>query len=371
MYSVQIPFHGRFPENYCSNLVILTGNGECKHRKHFTFAVRHERSRSPINSVTLLVIFIISAILSVFAATQLSKYANIISHKAKLGGFLAGTLLLSIATSLPELTATISASVIGNADIVIGNGVGSILFNMFVLFLLDVHFRKKRLFLTVSHNHLYTGYLALFLCVLITLGLGFDFDVSLFELGFTSLALVTVYLVGMKFLSGSPQEEDKPDPVTTSGLGSAIRRFLLFAVIIFITGSSLSVTGDAISRETAISATAVGSLMIALATSLPDAASVYTALRLSNMNLAVGTLLGSNAFNITILAAGDFFYPGGNMWQAASDDLLYLSIIGFLLTTIVMVTIKRDRTRNMWTYLLPSSLALASYVAVVGYILTS
>ncbi|MFC2947089.1 sodium:calcium antiporter [Virgibacillus sediminis] len=329
----------------------------------------HERSRWPIHSVTLFVIFIISAILSVFAAAQLSKYANIISKQAKIGGFLAGTLLLSVATSLPELTATISASVIGNADIVIGNGVGSILFNIFVLFLLDVHFRRKRLFLTASHNHLYTGYLALLLCVLTALGLGFNFNFSLFGLSFTSLALIVVYLLGMKLLSGSPQEEEVQEPDKNTRLGQAVRRFLIFAATIFITGSTLSLTGDAISQQTAISATAVGSLMIALATSLPDAASVYTALKLSNMNLAVGTLLGSNAFNITILAAGDFFYPKGNMWQAASDDLLYLSLLGFLLTAIVMINIKRDRTRNMLTYLLPSSLALISYAAGVIYLL--
>ncbi|WP_413645964.1 hypothetical protein [Marinococcus sp. PL1-022] len=63
--------------------------------------------------------------------------------------------LLAVAASLPELTATISDSVIINADIAVGNGLGSIIVNIFFLFLLAVHFRNKGLFLQVSDEHLY------------------------------------------------------------------------------------------------------------------------------------------------------------------------------------------------------------------------
>ncbi|MFB4165268.1 hypothetical protein ACE1TI_16020 [Alteribacillus sp. JSM 102045] len=100
-----------------------------------------------------------------FCSNTVITYADIISKQTKLGGMLAGTILLAVATSLPELTSTLSAAVIGNADIAVGNGIGSILFNIFVLFLLDLYFRKKRLFLGVSDNHVYTGIIALILCV--------------------------------------------------------------------------------------------------------------------------------------------------------------------------------------------------------------
>ncbi|SDI68936.1 hypothetical protein [Alteribacillus bidgolensis] len=103
--------------------------------------------------------FIAASIVSSISAIRLSKHADIISKETKIGGLLAGTILLAVATSLPELTTTISASIIGNADIAVGGGLGSILFNIFVLLVLDIFFRNKRLFLRVSDNHIYTGIL--------------------------------------------------------------------------------------------------------------------------------------------------------------------------------------------------------------------
>ena len=97
------------------------------------------RSQCFITATLSIVAFILSAAVSVFSAVKLSGYADIISRNTKIGGLLAGTILLAVATSLPELTATISASVIGNADIAVGNGLGSIIFNIFFLFLLDIY----------------------------------------------------------------------------------------------------------------------------------------------------------------------------------------------------------------------------------------
>ncbi|MFD1040269.1 hypothetical protein ACFQ3N_17995 [Virgibacillus byunsanensis] len=81
--------------------------------------------------------FILSAVISALSTIQLSTYADTISKETKMGGLLTGT-IIPVATSLPELTVTISTSMIHNAGIAVGNGLGSILFNFFVLFVLDI-----------------------------------------------------------------------------------------------------------------------------------------------------------------------------------------------------------------------------------------
>jgi len=55
----------------------------------------------------------------------------------------------------------------------------------------------------------------------------------------------------------------------------------------------------------------VGSLFVAMATTLPELAVTLSALRLGALDMAIGNLLGSNLFNVTIVAVDDFFYRPG------------------------------------------------------------
>lgn len=318
-------------------------------------------------------IFIVSAIISALSAVQLSKHADTISKQTKIGGLLAGTILLAAATSLPELTTTITASIIGNPDIVVGNGLGSILFNILVLFLLDIHFRSKRLFLLVSDSHINTGGIALLLCVVTSVGLTLDVSFSVMNIGLTSFTIAIIYGMGMWLISKTQKEPSTERTSTKFSQNTSIRqeilKFIFFSITIFIFGSALSLSGDAISQSTGISSSTIGSFLVAMATSMPDAMAVFTALKLANVNMAIGTILGSNVFNIVVISIGDVFYYRGNIWEDSSDELIYISSVGFLLTTLVMIIVKRDHTRNTFTYILPSLVAVCMYLIVFGFFL--
>lgn len=146
-------------------------------------------------------------------------------------------------------------------------------------------------------------------------------------------------------------------------------KFITFAAIIFVSGSALSISGDVMSSTTGISATAVGSILVATATSLPDAVSVFVALRLANVNMAIGTILGSNIFNVLVTAIGDVFYRGGSIWMDTSDQTTIIAIAGFVLTGLVMIIVKRDRTRNAFTYMMPSLIVVIGYMVMIASIL--
>ncbi|PKR77634.1 cation transporter [Halalkalibacillus sediminis] len=316
-------------------------------------------------------IFVVSGIVSALAAVQLSKHADTISRLTNIGGVLAGTILLATATSLPELTTTISASLIGNADIAVGNGFGSVLFNIFMLFLLDIYFRNKRLFLNVSHSHIYTGVIGLLLCGVSAVSLALNLSLSFSIIGLTSIAIALIYTFGMWFISKvhkTPEDEDEQHFSENPSVRHSIKYFILYGIVILVFGSALSISGDAISQNTAISASAVGSILVAFATSIPDALGVFTALKLGNVNLAIGAILGSNVFNILVIAIGDIFYFDGNIWGGTSSDLVYVAIAGFILTALVMIIIKRDHARNSFTYVLPSLAAIITYLIAVGII---
>ncbi|WP_245208172.1 sodium:calcium antiporter [Sediminibacillus dalangtanensis] len=321
-----------------------------------------------------MMIFFVTAVISVFSAIKLSTYADMISRQTRIGGMLAGTLLLAVATSLPELTATVSAAVIGNADIAIGNGLGSIIFNFLVLFLLDLYFRKQRLFLRVSHNHFHTGLLSLGLGVIAGLAIYFQPDQSSFGIGLTSWIIAAVYFIGISLISlkqrkDKKKEADVPESENTMSLRKVIALFIFYAGIIFFSGSGLSISGDWMASTTGISATVVGSLLIAMATSLPDAVGVYVALRKANINLAIGAILGSNLFNIFVVTISDGFYRSGSIWIAGDSMNMWTAIVGCLLTFAILLLLKRDKTKNAFTYSLPSLLAIFCYILFTVFIL--
>lgn len=325
--------------------------------------------RSYFLLLTSTIIFSIAAAVSVLAAIRLATYADIISRETKAGGLVVGTVLLAVATSLPELTATISAAVIDNADIAVGNGLGSITFNIFALFLFDIYFRKKRLFLKVSNNHFYTGLLGLTLCTIIILSLYFNLNQEFISIGLPSIAIAVVYLGGLWLISlkhqqeiheeeTAPQETEK----TAVSIKKTIIRFILFSLIVFAAGSSLSISGDFIAQSSGVSASAIGSILIAATTSLPDAVSVLVALRVANVNLAIGTILGGNIFNVFVIPIADIFYRSDSLWADASRQHISTAAAGFILTLIVISILKRDNTRNTMTYIAPSLIVVAGYL---------
>ena len=86
-------------------------------------------------------------------------------------------------------------------------------------------------------------------------------------------------------------EEEPANPSAKLSPKAAIVSFVIAALIILAAGTALSITGDQIAIITGIGSSFIGSFLIAAATSLPEAISVFVALRLSNVNMAVGAIL--------------------------------------------------------------------------------
>ena len=87
-------------------------------------------------------IFIASSALLVLAASKLAGFGDAIAVRTGLGRLFVGTLLLAGATSLPELLTSISSLGQGVPDLAAGNLLGSNMFNMLLLAMLDLLARR-------------------------------------------------------------------------------------------------------------------------------------------------------------------------------------------------------------------------------------
>lgn len=314
-------------------------------------------------------LFFIAALFTVLAAVKLSTYANVLSERTSLGGMLIGTIFLAGATSLPEVTTSLTAIVLKNPDLAVGNVLGSNLFNLLILASFDLFFRKKQIFKAASTSHLYTICLGMLLSSLVFLALTLKLSFSLLGVGLDSIVLVLVYAAGMYLLSKNTSSfEDNTDkdgiPQTSAiSLKKAIIGFTIAAVIILISGTLLSITGDKIAVITGLSSSFVGSFLIAASTSLPEAVAVLIAIQLRNYNLAIGSILGSNLFNILILIGSDVFYRQATIMSSVSQVHSITALATFSLSVLVLYSLLRSKFPQLQiAYWLPSTILVAGYL---------
>lgn len=319
----------------------------------------------------VFVYFILAAALTVFTAIKLSQYADVISDKTAMGGMMVGTLLLAGATSLPEVSTSFSAAAIGNADIAVGNMIGSNLFNLFILAVFDFLLRRRRMLAIAEREHFYTAILGLFLTTLVIAALWLRIDASLFGIGIDALIIGISYIAGMLIINKLPKAEpsanvELPDiqpvnPTADLSAKAAIVRFVIAAIVILGAGTALSILGDQIAIITGIGSSFIGSFLIAATTSLPEAIAVFVALRLGNVNMAVGAILGSNIFNMIILALSDPVYTAGPILSAVSGSHMIIAVGVFFMSILVLLSLIQKKTISSSIYALPSLAIIVIY----------
>ena len=317
----------------------------------------------------VFVYFLLAAAITVYAAIKLSTYADVMTEKSKMGGMLVGTVLLAGATSLPEVTTSISAVMIDNPDIAIGNMLGSNLFNIFILAMFDLYFRQKQLFNYASRDHLYTAGLGLLLTVTTLIALIVRVDMTFIGIGVDALLIAILYGIGIYYIGKQPTEPVAEQEVEEVVVGKyeeitlkrAVFGFIIAAIVIMAAGTALSITGDQIAVVTGLGSSFVGSFLIAASTSLPEAVAVFMALKLRNVNLAFGSILGSNIFNMLIIAMSDVFYRNGSILADVSTSHLVSAVGITILSILVMYSVLRQNVTSKVRYVIPSLLVVVVY----------
>ncbi|MEZ4737237.1 MAG: hypothetical protein R3E79_59915 [Caldilineaceae bacterium] len=139
--------------------------------------------------------FGLSALLVVLAAVRLAKYGDVIAIRA-LGGLFIGTILLAMATSLPELLTALNSIQQEAPSLSAGDFFGSSMFNMLMLAILDLLHQQKRILRQVAMQHALTAGLATLLMGFAIFAILADMDLRIGWVGLDSLILIGLYLYG-------------------------------------------------------------------------------------------------------------------------------------------------------------------------------
>jgi cation:H+ antiporter len=105
--------------------------------------------------------------------------------------------------------------------------------------------------------------------------------------------------------------------------------------------------GEGIAEATGLGQTFVGNIFIALSTSLPEVVVCIAAMKMVSIDLAVGNLLGSNVFNIFILAIDDIFFTKGPILSFTNPHHIISALSAVAMTAIAVIglTYRAERKR--------------------------
>lgn len=263
------------------------------------------------------------AFLVVMFSIKLSNYVDLLDKKTNISGAFLGGILLAAVTSLPELFTSLTATAfIKDNHLVLGNILGSDLFNLTLFAIIYIFFFGKLLKAKVGKNHLISILFVGILYVLVTIG-SFVFDYRNILWGWfnpVSIAVVAVYALSViKTPATDEAQESETDSALT--VKQIVARFVLFAL--GLVGASIGMTYlvDWIVNLFKIGPTFGGALFLGVATSLPEMTATITLSKKKNFNAAFGNILGSCVFNFIILALGDIL-----SWNCKDAGGSYLGI---------------------------------------------
>ncbi len=295
-------------------------------------------------AVCLLTIF--------FAGKKVAKYGDIIAEKSGLGGLWIGLIVVALVTSLPELFTGISSVTIVDApDLTVGNIFGANAFNLLTLALLDITHRNGSILSAVSPTHRLTGWLSLSLLLIVAAALFVShryFSLSLGWVGWYTPVFLLFYAGAVRQLFMAERRQPAHEEVELYHEEVSGRVYLHFAIAaVFIIGAGiwLAAIGDEIASVTGWGQHFVGSLLIAFTTTLPEITVSFAALRLGATDLAVANIIGSNMFNLTIIAIDDLFYLKGPVLEAVTQSHL-VTAFAVILLTLLFITGMRYKPRR-------------------------
>lgn len=292
----------------------------------------------------LLLQFAGCAVLIARAGYVLSRSADALAEAHGWGRGWVGLALLATVTSLPELASGISAVAFVDApNLAVGNALGACVVNLLFLVVVDALQRHQPMYREASATHLLSAGFGVVMLGFVALSLLTGTRApAVLHVGVYSPLLLALYLLALKGVHAHERQAlavaaaTRP-PAAAVRTWHEWRRFGLAALLVLAAGSWLPEVADGLATALGLSRSFVGTVLMALVTTLPEMAVTLGALRLGALDMAIGNLLGSNLFNIVILAVDDAFYVRGPLLADAAAVHAGTAVTALVMTGLVII----------------------------------
>ncbi len=284
--------------------------------------------------IVSLGIFVVSLTVLIFGSNKFIDSAERIGLSWGISPFVIGVTLISLGTSLPELTTSVLSVLSGSSEIVVGNVVGSNITNILLVLGISAIAVKK---LHIERDIMSEDVPLLFGSSVLLWFVLRDLHFSLFE------AILFLFgLVGFLMYSIGGDDDEAPEREKTNALTYLILLGAGFAIFI---GAKFTVSSiETIATDLGISPSLISISLLALGTSLPEVVVSVSAARKGKHAIAVGNVLGSNIFNTyAVMAIPSFF---GEL--VIPESILVFGLPFMVVTTILFSLVCYSKTISFW-----------------------
>lgn len=294
---------------------------------------------------------------------KLAGVAEELAGRTGMGQAITGGLFLGAVTSMPGLIASVTAALDGFPRMAASNAIGGIAAQTAFLGIADICYRKVNLehaaasLANLMQAGLLVGLLSL---ALVAAHLPAS---TWWGIHPVSGALMVGYLYGLRLAERSrdepmwrptrtpqTQKESDAEPANAKPHRSLPLVWLNFAVIGIIVGGAgwfLARIGIAAIQRANWSESVTGGLLTAVSSSLPELVTAIAAVRHGAFALAVGGIIGGNAFDTLFLAASDVAYRPGSIYHAFGDQQHFLIALSILMTAILLMGLVSREKRGI------------------------
>ncbi len=351
----------------------------------------------------LIMVFLIAAMLIILSGLKLGDYGDALGERLGIGGGIIGLIFLALVTSLPDLTVSVSAALTATfeaakdsinsltilkqgADLGAGNLIGSNLFNLLIFAIIDIAQGEGALLYKLSRKHILSAVASIFMMGLLILGFAVNqlkevfFVIPVLECGTYMLLIPIAYFWLLKLighleksnhgLDGQDYKEIETDSkgyLLKMGNTTFYAKLFFLSLIIVLSGIWLSQIGEKMASPIedggfGLSASMVGTIFLAIATSLPEMVVSIAAVRIGAIDMAAGNILGSNIFNIAGLFLVDCSLRGQVLLDLISTPLLVTMIMVILMTSIVIMSLVVRSKKHISVLGIDTSLIILLYI---------
>jgi len=314
-----------------------------------------------------------------FSGASLARYGDAIAEKTGLGRMWVGLILLAAITSMPELVTGVSAAALVKLpDLAVGNLLGSCLFNLTILALLDIMSRPRPILSRASSRHMVSVVFGIVLAGVVVGGIWGGTRFPGLTTGLVSAPSVlplALYVVGVWCIFRWERSRQAPQPEAGAAqyqdlsLKTTYLRFGLATAAVIGAGIWLSLVGNEIVATYGWDASFVGSLFVAITTSLPELTVCVAALRLGAVDMAVADILGSNMFNLALITPVDLAFREGPVFSSVSGAHLMTAVLIMVMSLIVISGLRLRRERQTFRFISWQSVALVGlYIFGMRYL---
>ncbi len=305
-----------------------------------------------------LILFLFLAGLTIYLSFKLSYYADILNKTSNISGVFIGGILLAGLTSLPEFVTCLSSIFLNNPYLAIGDILGSNFFNISIMCLIDILFIKT-MFYNYTKNKYYIIYLLLIINYFIMyLFMGGIFNLELFNIGIPSFIIIISYII---YLKKAQEKDSKKEIIKTKE--HVLLKFLIVGILMVIVSIFLTLIVNLIAdKNPNVASSFIGAILLGITTSMPEVITFIALIKMKSFDLALSDIIGSNLFNLLILAIGDIFLKNKEIYYFVDKESMFLLVFGFILTILSFYQNNRKVVKNKLIYIVPSLIGVLLYI---------